>query len=59
MYSVIYYRGLMSELLENKVVLVPSSDAKCFAIFCRIKGVNPCGGELVQNNGEFSQYFYL
>lgn len=59
MYSVIKYNGMLSELAKNGLILVPGEDIKCFATFCHIHGVFPLGGEMVESNGQLSQYFYL
>lgn len=59
MYSVSFFRGLLAELISNNIVLVPCADIANFCIYCRIKGVNPCGGALVQNSDGMSQYLYL
>lgn len=59
MYSVSFFRGLLAELVSNRIVLVPCADITNFRIYCRIKGVTPCGGALVQNNDGMSQYLYL
>jgi hypothetical protein len=50
---------MLSELAKNGLILVSAEDIKCFTTFCRIHGVFPCGGELVNINGQLSQYFYL
>lgn len=55
MYSVIKYHGLMTELVENKIIKVEIDDVHTFCIYCRIHGMYPNGGALTDD----CQYQYL
>ena len=57
MYSVIKMRGLMTELIENNIVLVDIDDVRYFSTYCRIHGLYPSGGALTDDCK--SQYLYI
>lgn len=47
----------LAELRQDGLTLVKLSDVNNFVVYCRLKGVNPCGGGYSWDG--LGQYFYI